>query len=183
MTSKCKCGHDRKEHLSIIDKGKLVRCMFGRGVGCDCEKFQVEDEISDELKYDKDLWGKHTLTKQKKGCGKRHPLYDLHGTKCGDTQSYKYLCPSCQNQSPQENNSEMDSFNHKPEDTFNLSDKMVDYSTVFERGHEHFFKFEDVKEFIRRLKEELTDWDKRHIPFMKTIDKLAGYKLLEGVKE
>ena len=45
MTNKniCKCGHEKEYHLSIIDKGRLIRCMFGDGEGCPCKKFEVEN--------------------------------------------------------------------------------------------------------------------------------------------
>jgi len=63
---------------------------------------------------------------------------------------------------------------------FNLSEK--GWETLTDDGEDIHFKIEDVKEFIRRLKEEL----QRHldgfvpieaIDFNKIIDKLAGSKL------
>ena len=60
---------------------------------------------------------------------------------------------------------------------FNLSDKIKD-----EMGNFHFCEVEDIREFIRLLKEELKirgygDW------YRKKIDKLAGEALTEEVKD
>ena len=66
MTSKCKtCGELEEQHLS--NKQCVPLSFIGKE-----GKFQPED-VPDCEKYDKDILGKHTLTKQKKGSSEDVP--------------------------------------------------------------------------------------------------------------
>ena len=65
-----------------------------------------------------------------------------------------------------------------------LSDKMLAHSK-FNDGEEYIDKYlleaDDVKEFIKKLKEEIKHWEYQQEAFdelMKIIDKLAGKKLI-----
>lgn len=68
-------------------------------------------------------------------------------------------------------------------DEFNLSEKRQDDGTSHYKQTNYIYREEDVKEFIRRLKEELTDvkqaiWAAELDRIFAVIDKLAGEKLI-----
>ena len=210
MTSKCKtCGHDESRHKKnkFYPEVPEGECLAFRGFkeACHCKKFQPKDEDvchvegclgaphhiiinqkkgSSEEKVWKDYLN-HVKKKQKKPCCKLFGT-DRLGMICGE------LCPSCSllvdagrnqtsrsNQSPHKsalrrNESNEDGSNL--EGTSTLSDKMV------ECGEPYSLHTKDVREFIRRLKDEYCYCVEKIKPCRscKFIDKLAGSKLLEG---
>ena len=66
------------------------------------------------------------------------------------------------------------------EDTFNLSGEII--GTIQKGRDRRFVWVEDVKEFIRRLKEDLRNrkGNINHVEIFEEWDKLAGSKLLKG---
>lgn len=59
---------------------------------------------------------------------------------------------------------------------FNLSDKVYWHPKGIENSNGYFFKEEDVREFVRKLKEKvLTNW-KGQNEFTDLIDKLSGFE-------
>ena len=68
---------------------------------------------------------------------------------------------------------------------FNLSEKIKGFGIHREKIKKGYIDEEDVKEFIKRLKEEFCDEDEDYNMYEinKIIDKLAGDKLIEEKKE
>ncbi len=155
MTSKCKtCGYYEQYHKDhpIISYHKDSYLMEVY-----CEKFIPEDEVLKKFRP--------IILKQKKGCGNPH---------C-KTYSGKYLCPSCQNQSPAiastdpsgdeqipngeqnspsggqspQGSSELSKFGKNPiEDTKTLSDKKV------EIAWEVHYHEDDIRDKLKDFNEE-----------------------------
>ena len=180
MVMKCKiCGHDKQMHNFSSKKSERGCFDFNNPYNCKCEKFQPEDgmSVTVDLSY---------LEKQKKGCGKR--FIETYGNDkvswgCGEPS----LCPSCQNQSPVVNASNMD----KPVDTANrneagtqtLSDKirfrMLQFTTDELPEKLEWLPVKDLKQSIKKLKEEFKpegEYLGSSVKIM--IDKIFGEKLV-----
>ena len=191
---KCKtCGHKEADHYNPFLK------IFPNL----CKKF-ISEDVPDHEKYDKDIWGKHTLTKKKKGCGNAVGQWD-----CGEfnLKGDIVLCPSCtSNQSPvlvgqsvkssskdkpeekcsskvvsppSGDNSPRVSLSSSPGDTKTLSDYIVldDYGNPL-------IELNKVKYFIAKLKEELKSinhhaltYAERNSATNREIDKIFGERL------
>jgi len=169
MTKTCKnCGHDERHHKKnrFYPEVKEGECLALRGFkeACTCKKFEAEDETYNEVTHnflEQEL--NKEFEKPQKGCSKKNhsPQEKNPGSAGRDSAEFK------------DKGSDVSvGLNPMSSGSFNLSNKecsilinKIDLNDkkrifnlpigklVFQKG---FFK-DDIKEFIRRLKEEIDE--------------------------
>ena len=152
----CECEEPETEHYT---DGSCARCL--------CKKFKPQSQECEycSVKKDSPNFVYHLCIGRKdtrKGCGKIDNNDFRYIWTCGKDE---YLCPFCQEKSGVSN------------EDFNLSDEVV---CIDERNGDYAYLSQDVKEFIKRLKEYLEIVGKDYIHYkdvQNKIDKLAGSKL------